>query len=169
MLLDQPMKIAENLSPVTRQIYPDYTYFGVIPFTADGRLQIYDGDTVKLTIDLGMEQWSAPIYYRLYGIQAPEIRPLVSRKEGMAARDHLRKLVDTHFISHVEHGFPGPGYAVIVRTHKKLRNKRDYRPRACRGKFGRWLVELIGVNLLGEQVNLNQQMIEDGYATKYTP
>jgi len=148
---------------------PDYTYYGVIPFNNDGELDIYDGDTVKLCIDLGMDQWSAPIYYRLLGIQAPEIRPLATREAATAAREHLRRLVTTYQVWHNQpHEFPGEGMGLIVKTHKKLRKRGDYRPRAVKGKYGRFLVELIGKK--GKTpVNINQFMIEDDFAVPYLP
>ena len=159
----------EALTDTYEARLPDYTYYGVIPLEADGKVAIYDGDTLKLSIDLGMEHWSAPVYYRLFGIQAPEIRPLVSRAQGEAARDHLKLLVDHYHLWENGQEFPGPGYGVIVCTHKKLRSKEDYRPRACRGKFGRWLVEILGRNEHGGILNMNQQMIDDGFAEPYAP
>jgi hypothetical protein len=147
---------------------PAYCYYGVVPVDAAGNLQIYDGDTVKLVIDLGMEQWIGPVYYRLYGIQAPEIRPLVTRKAGTAARNYLRDLVTKFQVwQPPEIEFPGAGVGLIVKTHKKLRPKKDYRPRAVRGKFGRWLVELIGDD--GLPVNINQRMVDGGHAKVYLP
>lgn len=160
--------MAEPLSQEELIRLPAYCYYGVVPVDAAGKLQIYDGDTVKLVIDLGLEQWIGPVYYRLYGIQAPEIRPLATRPAGTAARNHLRDLVQRFQVwEPPEIEFPGAGCGILVKTYKKLRPKKDYRPRAVRGKFGRWLVELFGMDR--DPVNLNQRMIDDGHATPYLP
>lgn len=160
------MAVRERLEcPVN--VVPLYSYYAIVPLDQDGKLRVYDGDTVTLTIDLGLEQWVGPVHYRLFGIQAPEIRPLATRAAGEASRDHLCELIKTYARWVQEPAdFPGPGYGLIVRTHKKLRPKRDYRPRACRGKFGRWLVELFGTGWF-PATNINQRMIKDGFAEPY--
>jgi len=169
----RPIETLSEDAPLSLQ---DYTYFGLIPENEDGEPAIYDGDTVTLIIDLGMEQWVGPLHYRLYGIQAPEIRPLSTRKAGTAARDYLRELIQRYYSYRAEAGdWPGNGWWIGVRTHKKLRPKNDYRPRACRGKFGRWLVELIGSEADGptrqmvQRVNLNKLMVTAGHAGLYLP
>jgi len=154
---------------------PDYNYWCWVPDRClcfpDGiqpELDVYDGDTLKLVIDLGLNQFVSPMYYRLYGIQAPEIRPRATRQAGIAARDHLIWLIKETAFSKQSNGFPTPGYRLLVRTYKKLRPKRDYRPKAVKGKYGRYLVELYGQrgpNL----INLNQKMIEEGKAVAYSP
>ena len=51
----------------------------------------YDGDTITLTIDLGMGI-SMTERVRLYGINAPELRGS-ERVDGLKSRDALRKLI----------------------------------------------------------------------------
>lgn len=168
---------AESLTRPVAFTVPDYTYYGLIPANDEGEPAVYDGDTVSLILDLGMDQWIGPIYYRLLGIQAPEIRPLKTRKAGTAARDFLRSLVKKHYAwCHTSAVYPGAGWYVGVKTHKKRRPKEDYRPRAVKGKFGRWLVELIGRDneILKaedriEMINLNQEVVRAGHATLYLP
>jgi len=148
-------------------IPPHYTFFGIIPKLASGRAAIYDGDTVKLMVDLGMANWQGPLNYRLLGIQAPEIRPLVTREVATASRDYLTSLVEKYAIGQNASRQPIQGDIIIVRTHKKFRPKTDYRPTEVRGKFGRYLVELIGQDEHGGYVNLNQMMIQAGHAVEY--
>jgi len=154
---------------------PDYNYWCWVPdrclLFPNGKeptLDVYDGDTARLVIDLGFSNFVGPLYYRLYGIQCPEIRPRATRYAGIAARDHLIELIERYNFRSQSAGHPCPGRLLIVRTHKKMRPKRDYRPRAVRGKYGRFLVELFGKD--GDQfINLNERMIKDGQAEAYTP
>lgn len=161
-------RIPEILTPKSQLCTPTYVFYGIIPYGPDGNLEIYDGDTVTLALDLGLEQWIAPVHYRLFGLQAPEIRPLHTREIGTAARDHLRSLVRHYHVWEQDQEFPGPGLGLIVRTHKKQRSKKDYRPREVREKYGRWLVELVGQDENG-LVNLNDLMLKDKYAEAYLP
>jgi len=166
-----PRDLAEPFNAEQQVWLPEYRYYGIVPIGSDGKLQIYDGDTIKVAIDVGMEQWVGAVYYRLYGIQAPELRPLVTREAGTAAKEHLCDLIQKYAVWEATGGgFPGNGCGIIVRTHKRLRPKDDYRPREVRGKFGRWLIELIGQDSdTHKQVNINQLMIADGHAEPYTP
>jgi endonuclease YncB( thermonuclease family) len=51
-------------------------------------LEVHDGDTVDVWVDLGFRhRWQVAI--RLFGINAPEL----STPEGVAARDHLNQLL----------------------------------------------------------------------------
>lgn len=110
-------------------------------------VSIYDGDTVTLDVDLGLRTWVRGAKYRLYGINAPELRSLATdtTHSGIEARDHLRGLL----------GFPhadGTPDVLTVRTHKDATEK-----------YGRWLAELIR----DDGVDVNQSMIADGYAVEY--
>jgi len=53
---------------------------------------VYDGDTIKVDIDLGFDVILKEQTIRLHGINAPEIRG-PEKTEGLAARDRLRSLV----------------------------------------------------------------------------
>jgi endonuclease YncB( thermonuclease family) len=172
----------KTAAPARQQVLPQYTYYGFVPamLMKTGRavskstslglgtpsLDIYDGDTPTISIDLGFGQWIEPRYYRLYGINSPEIHPLVSRQEATESRDHLQLLLMRY---RIRFDMPprGGGVWIIIKTHKNKR-KNDYRPKAQTGKYGRWLVELYGVRA-DALININQKMVHDGYAKPYYP
>jgi len=79
-------------------------------------LDVYDGDTVTLLIDIGFSIHLKE-RCRLIGINTPEIRTrdLEEKKNGYIARDYLRNLILNK--------------DVIIETHKQ-------------GKYGRYLVEI---------------------------
>lgn len=77
-------------------------------------LNVYDGDTVTVRVDLGMYV-STVVKLRLLGINAPEM----STPEGRPARDHLRRLV--------AYAMPD----LVIRTYKDPGDK-----------YGRWLAQL---------------------------
>jgi len=166
-----PRKRLEPLTPATQApLAPSYNYYGFIPCLPDepNVPDVYDGDTCSISVDAGLENWESAVYYRLLGIQAPEIRPLKTREAATASRDHLRLLIRRY-----SQGLPRPpewlgdGFMLMILTHKSQRSK-DYRPKATRGKFGRYLVELIGVDPETKNpVNLNKRMLADGFATPY--
>ena len=79
-------------------------------------VSVYDGDTIGVDIDLGLNTWIRNEKVRLGRINAPEIRG-AERKKGLAAGVYLRKMV-----LHQE---------IILQT------KRD-----CKGKYGRYLGEI---------------------------
>lgn len=99
---------------------------------------IYDGDTLRVTD--GRQEMKI----RLCGIDAPEKdQPL-----GIAARDHLRSLVNQ-----------GDGTIIVVPVEKD--------------RYGRMVAELFvqprsGLGYqLGEEIAINAQMVADGYAYHY--
>lgn len=108
-------------------------------------LSIYDGDTVRVSIDLGFgvilkgdDGKGIPI--RLYGIDAPELRG-EERREGIKSREALKI-----WLSEGE---------IILQTIKDEREK-----------YGRYL----GVFWKKEKdswISLNEKLITEGYATKY--
>jgi micrococcal nuclease len=103
-----------------------------------------DGDTIVADIDLGFSVTIRQTL-RLYGINAPEIRGShltpEQKEKGWLATQHLCWLLD--------HKRP-----IIVRTIKDRTEK-----------YGRYLAVLYGKDSEG-LVDLNQQMIRDGYAVK---
>lgn len=112
-------------------------------------IAVYDGDTVTLDVDLGLRTWNRGGKYRLYGINAPELRSAATdtTHSGIEARDHLTGLL----------GFPhadGSPDTLTVRTYKDATEK-----------YGRWLAELIR----DDGVDVNASMVADGYAVIYLP
>ncbi len=77
---------------------------------------VYDGDTCRVDIDLGMGIWIRNEKLRLVRINAPEMTG-PDKVLGMASRDFLRELID--------------GKEIIIETLKDQR-----------GKYGRYLAEI---------------------------
>jgi endonuclease YncB( thermonuclease family) len=99
---------------------------------------IYDGDTLRVQRD-GTE-----MKIRLCGIDAPE----KGQAMGIAARDHLRSLVNK-----------GDGSLIVVQVEKD--------------RYGRSVAELFVKpragqgDQPGEEISLNAQMVADGFAYHY--
>lgn len=117
-------------------LYPNVTCLGV-----------YDGDTVYLDIDAGFHGWrrsrnshgKLSLSYRLLDIDAPELRPLVTRAAGEAAREFLSSMV--------------LGQRLIVKTLEDADN------------FGRYLVWI----WLPDGTDVNGSMLAAGMAVPYQP
>lgn len=117
----------------------------------------YDGDTVDVELDMGFRHiWSMRL--RLYGINAPELRT-TTLEAGKLSRDFIRSLlINRHF---------------YVRTYKDEADKYG----------GRWLAEIFApisfvtpsdfktayFDEKGTLTNINQLMIDAGFAVAYTP
>lgn len=103
-------------------------------------VSVYDGDTVRADIDLGLKTWVRNEPLRLSRIDAPEVRG-AERPEGLAARDFLRsKILDKD---------------VIIETLKDEK-----------GKYGRYLAEIWLKDEADAEdyVNINDLMVEEGHA-----
>ena len=100
-------------------------------------VRVIDGDTVEAEVDLGFHI-SSRMSMRLFGINTPEIKG-DSRPQGLAARDYLTQLIDTH--THVTN-------ELTIRTQKDATEK-----------YGRLLA-----TLLADDVNLNEALIAAGHA-----
>ncbi len=103
-------------------------------------VNVYDGDTIHVDIDLGLSTWIKKEKLRLARINAPEIRG-AERPAGLAARDFLRQLILNK--------------EVIVQTIKDRK-----------GKYGRYLAEIWLKTDEGWE-NINDRMIQEGHATPY--
>ena len=79
-------------------------------------LSVYDGDTCRVDIDLGLGIWIRNEKLRLVRINAPEVTG-DTKVLGLASRDALRELID--------------GKEIIIETIKDKR-----------GKYGRYLAEI---------------------------
>jgi len=53
---------------------------------------IYDGDTIRADMDLGLGIWKKNEPLRLFGIDAPELRG-IERELGLKSRDHLQSIL----------------------------------------------------------------------------
>ena len=104
-----------------------YTYFCKVD-------RVIDGDTVVVTIDLGLHV-KVTKTVRLLGINAPEMYDT----KGPSAKDHLIALLDTGLMP------------IVIQTHLD----RD-------DKYGRLLGTFYIGTVAGK--NINKQMIDDGFA-----
>ncbi len=99
--------------------------------------KIYDGDTVKLWVDLGFNIIQL-MTFRLAYINAPEVRG-DERPEGLVSRDWLREKM---FTAEKE------GTDIFIKTFKDTK-----------GKYGRYIAEIII-----DGISLNKQMVTEGLA-----
>jgi micrococcal nuclease len=112
-------------------------------------VKVVDGDTVDVDIDLGFSTVLKKQRVRLMGIDTPEsrTRDLVEKKFGKASKKHLKSLLES-------------AESLSLISHDK-------------GKFGRILGTIIAHHTEGHpvfetEININDQMIEDNHAVKYT-
>jgi len=103
-------------------------------------VSVYDGDTVTANFDLGLDVHIDKQKVRLYGINTPELRG-EEKEQGIVSRDKLRELILNHW--------------VIIHV-----------PNNKRGKYGRWL-GIIYKDEAGTLVNINDYLLENGYAKVY--
>ena len=104
--------------------------------------RVVDGDTIDVNIDLGFDI-SVHKRVRLAGINAPEsrTRDLEEKKKGLASKARLIELLDK---------------CDLVVESKEL------------GKYGRVIGGLtIYPDDLGLPINVNEKLIEEGYAVEY--
>jgi micrococcal nuclease len=112
-------------------------------------VKVVDGDTVDVDIDLGFSTVLKKQRVRLMGIDTPEsrTRDLVEKKFGKASKKHLKGLLES-------------AESLSLISHDK-------------GKFGRILGTIIAHHTEGHpvfetEININDQMIEDNHAVRYT-
>ena len=108
-------------------------------FEYNGKVKkIVDGDTIDAYIDLGFDVWVTK-RIRFMGIDTPEsrTRDLVEKRFGKGAKHRLTEMLEQN-----DNKF-------MVKSHGT-------------GKFGRVLGELF----IGD-LNVNQQMINEGHAVAY--
>lgn len=104
---------------------------------------VYDGDTITVDIDLGLQIWKTGEKLRLWKINTPEMRG-EDKEAGTAARDFMRSMVD--------------GKQILVRT---ILDKRGVDQT---GKYGRLLAEVLAPDGNGGYINANEEMLRRGYA-----
>ena len=100
--------------------------------------KVYDGDTVTVDIDLGLNVFAKKEKIRLSRINAPELRG-EEREEGLKSRDFLRSLIFKK--------------EILVQTIKDRK-----------GKYGRYLGEIFLVDEAGQKTNINDLLVEKGFA-----
>jgi micrococcal nuclease len=103
--------------------------------------KVYDGDTCTVDIDVGLGVWVRGEKIRLYRIDTPELRG-EERPEGLIARDYLiSQILDK---------------SIYLQTVKDKK-----------GKYGRYLGEIWVQREDGSYVNVNDLMVQLGYAEYY--
>ncbi len=100
--------------------------------------KVYDGDTITVEIDLGFKTSVKGEKIRLSRINTPEVRG-VSREEGLKSRDYLRTLILNK--------------EILLETIKDKK-----------GKYGRYLGELFFKQENEEWLNINDHLVEEGFA-----
>lgn len=98
---------------------------------------VYDGDSITVDIDLGINVWVRNQKIRLANINAPEVRG-VERPDGLKSRDWLRELILNE--------------EIILKTIKDKK-----------GKYGRWLGE-VWLDEGTEYANVNMLLVTNGFA-----
>lgn len=100
-------------------------------------ISVYDGDTITVDIDLGMDIWIRKQKIRLANIDAPEVRG-EEKEEGIKSREWLRDKI--------------LGKEVVIQTIKDKR-----------GKYGRWWGE-VWLEEDYEYANINRLLVAEGLA-----
>ena len=98
---------------------------------------VWDGDTITVTIDLGLYIKKEKVKIRLYGINAPELKG-ETLIEARKSRDFLRSLILNQEI-----------------TLQTLRDKK--------GKYGRYLAKIWKEQEEG-MICINDYIVENGFA-----
>jgi len=111
-------------------------------------VNVVDGDTLDLDVDVGFRHRMID-RFRLYGINAYEVRGAAERRKGRAAKAALIDLIG--------------GSAVLLRTHED-----------SRGKYGRWLADIY-LEGMGEPTvfvsgrrcqHVNEWLVDQGHAIR---
>jgi micrococcal nuclease len=101
-------------------------------------VSVYDGDTCRVNIDMGFNTELKNEKIRLSGINAPELKGS-EREAGLKSRDFLRGLI--------------LGKQIYLETEKDRK-----------GKYGRYLGTIWLKNDAGVYENINEKLVENGFA-----
>lgn len=100
---------------------------------------VYDGDTIRVDFDLGLDFKAENQRVRLIGVNTPEIKGR-RRRAGIAARDFVRERILSR--------------PVILQTQ-----------RDAKGRYGRWLATCwYRYAESGPWTNLNAELLDTGHA-----
>lgn len=100
--------------------------------------EVYDGDTITVEIDLGLHTYLKDEKVRFNRINAPELRG-PEKEEGIKSRDFLREQI--------------LGKDIVLET---LKDKS--------GKYGRYLGEIHLKVSEDKYININDLLVEKGFA-----
>ena len=101
-------------------------------------VNVYDGDTCTVDIDLGLHIWNKGEKIRLNRINAPELRGN-EKPKGLKSRDFLRSLIFDK--------------EIFIET---IKDKKE--------KYGRYLAEIWLEDEKGKFININDVMVKNGFA-----
>ena len=112
-------------------------------------VEVVDGDTVVIDIDLGFDIKLTNQKVRLLGVDTPESRTSdkIEKVFGLVSKDFVKK-----FVKECEN-------SVIIRTHLS-----DDVGSNGKEKFGRLLGEIVNPNT---RKILNEELVSNNYAVKY--
>lgn len=106
-------------------------------------IDVYDGDTITIDIDLGFGIWLRNQKIRLADINTPEIRGK-SKKKGLVVKEIVKEKILNKDIT--------------IKTTKDTK-----------GKYGRWLAYVYYQDKSYNQpINLNGLLVKEGHATVWT-
>lgn len=112
-------------------------------FYAARVIDVYDGDTMRVDLDLGLGVWRHNQTIRLWKVNTPELRG-PEREEGLKVRDFVR--------------------ALVLEKPVLLRTILDKRGEDQTGKFGRLLGEVLVERAEGRILNVNRLLLQRGMA-----
>jgi micrococcal nuclease len=101
-------------------------------------INVYDGDTCTVDIDLGLHIWNKGEKLRLNRINAPELRGNEKAK-GLKSRDFLRSLILDKEV-----------YLETIKDKKE--------------KYGRYLAEIWLEDEKNNFININDILVKNGFA-----
>ena len=107
--------------------------------------RVVDGDTVVADVDLGFGIWMRDVTFRMYGINAPEMKG-ASRESGITSRVRLAEMFG------FKDSLLGCCDCIVVTRKDK------------REKYGRMLGEFY---VAGDSASVNSGMVACGYAVSY--
>lgn len=113
-------------------------------------IEVYDGDTVTVNIDLGFGVKFEKMKIRLFGINSPERRdpdPVIK-----AQANKSREFMSSHVL----------GKDVKLYTIKKRKKSKKHEDK--KGKYGRFLGIIYTNDINGKYINMNKLMVDSGHA-----
>ena len=112
--------------------------------------RVVDGDTIYLDVDKGFQSWLHDVPFRLADINTPEISGPKAKFEKQAGLTAKKFVVDV----------------LTKAVALKIKSKKD--GPITVGSFGRWLAVIFYKTAENtEWINLNQQLMDEGYAVAY--
>tara|TARA_R110000824_G_scaffold14905_3_gene63109 strand:- start:3246 stop:3635 length:390 start_codon:yes stop_codon:yes gene_type:complete len=115
-------------------------------------MRLIDGDSVEIIADCGFGV-SLRMKARLYGINTPEM----NTQAGKDAKKALASFLTGYSLS-------DSMWLHTIKTHRQSKKN----PMDASGKYGRYLVEILGKDRITKKVvNVNRQLVEWGFAEDY--